>query len=71
MKTNITELMDYINTLNFKDFCKDLFNIDYKQIEEGAGYYIYNFKMMQNNLGGFLNKCDDIRRERILENASK
>ena len=71
MKTNITELMEYINTLNFEDFCKDLFNIDYKQIEEGDGYYIYNFKMMQNNLGGFLNKCDDIRRKRIIENASK
>ena len=71
MKINITELMEYINTLNFEDFCKDLFNIDYKQIEEGDGYYIYNFKMMQNNLGGFLNKCDDIRRERILKNASK
>ena len=71
MKINITELMEYINTLNFEDFCKDLFNIDYKQIEEGDGYYIYNFKMMQNNLGGFLNKCDDIRRKRIIENASK
>ena len=65
MKINITELMEYINTLNFEDFCKDLFNIDYKRIEEGDGYYIYNFKMMQNNLGGFLNKCDDIRRKRI------
>ena len=71
MKINITELMEYINTLNFEDFCKDLFNIDYKQIEECDGYYIYNFKMMQNNLGGFLNKCDDIRRKRIIENASK
>ena len=71
MKINITELMEYINTLNFEDFCKDLFNIDYKQIEEGDGYYIYNFKMMQNNLGGFLNKCDDIRRKRIIEKASK
>ena len=69
MKTNITELMDYINTLNFKDFCKDLFDTDYKQ--DWDGYYMHNFKMMQNNLGGLLNKCDDIRRERILENASK
>jgi len=68
-KIDLKQLLSYLNNLDFPTFCEELFDADYK--EDWDGYYKHNYKMMENDLLGFLNKCDWLRRSKIEHFSSK
>tara|TARA_Y100001937_G_scaffold19066_1_gene26346 strand:+ start:3489 stop:3887 length:399 start_codon:yes stop_codon:yes gene_type:complete len=66
-------MLSYFCNVNGRELAKDLFDVqidDWKK-DDVDGYHSDNFQIMQKDLYRFLNKCDDIRRARIVKQVMK